>query len=640
MKKAILTLTACLLITCLAVRAQQVEFTSGESSPGQDVSFTYKPANDLVGAGKVSAIVYAFKGNQKVKASDVDLVHSEGVFKGTFSTTEDTKVLFFKFVSGEKSDFNDKKGYKTKLYTSSGQPVKGGLATLAEIYVGYGRMIGVDVDARKGYEYLHKEFELYPDAKEEHLVLHAALAKDNDDQGAMNEVRARAEILSSKKKATEAELLKVRSVYTRLRDQASAEKIQQRILKEYPKGETAFNEKSGSFYREEDLAAREKLFKQLQPSLTDYLLNNFASRLATQIGISDKAKFEYYSGLIKDKRTLANTYNSIAWRMSGESLEAEATDLDRAAKLSASSLELIKAAMNSDEGKPDYMSNSEWKKNLQGAYGMFADTYALIQYKRGAFADALTYQELFNKYGYPDADANERYVAYMEKVKGKDAALEAMAKFIVEGNSTMAMKEKFKTLLGSFPAAEAADKSLALLEVQAREKLKKDVEKLMIDKDAPQFTLKDLDGKEISMESLRGKTIIIDFWATWCGPCIASFPGMQQAVNKYKDDESVIFLFVNSWESGDQDKKLEVVSKFIQNKGYTFRVPMDLDDKVIGSYGVEGIPTKFVIGPDGRMKFKKIGGGAADKLIEELYIMIDLVKENDAKNQEVSLLTK
>ncbi len=551
MKKIFIALYAFMLIACLVVRAQPVEFTSGKSSPGQDVSFTYKPANDLVGADKVSAIVYAFTETQKMKASDVKLVYADGVFKGTVPTTGDTKVLFLKFISGDKTDFNDKKGYKTKLYTSAAQPVKGAMAVMAEVYNGYGRMIGIDIDAKKAYEYLQEEFKLYPESKKDHLVLQAALAKANDDLNAIEELKTHFQSISNKKKVSEAELMKIRSGFARLGDKSEAENVRQRMLKEYPKGKTAQEEKFNAFYEERELAAKEKIFKQLQPSLPEDQLEYFASNLATQFISSDKAKFELYAGMIKSKTIKANTYNSIAWRMSGESIEAEAKDLETAVKLSGKSLELMKASMNSDDGKPDYMTSSEWNKNLKGMYGMFADTYALIQFKRGEFTDALKYQEEFNKYGYPDADANERYIAYLEKVKGKEAALDAMAKFIVEGNSTQAMKDKFKATMSSFSAEEAASRALAILEVQAIDKLKKDMKKLMIDKDAAQFTLKDLEGNEVSLENLKGKTVILDYWATWCGPCIASFPGMQRAVDKYKDDESVQFLFINSWESGD-----------------------------------------------------------------------------------------
>jgi thiol-disulfide isomerase/thioredoxin len=145
----------------------------------------------------------------------------------------------------------------------------------------------------------------------------------------------------------------------------------------------------------------------------------------------------------------------------------------------------------------------------------------------------------------------------------------------------------------------------------------------MISEPAPSFALQDLNGNPVSSETLKGKTLVVDFWATWCGPCVQSMPAMQQAVAKYKDDPSVQFLFVNSWQR--EDDKQQVVRDFLARKKYDFTVPMDVDNKVIGAYKVDGIPTKFVIDPQGNIRFKSVGfEGGPDALVEELSMMIDL----------------
>ena len=120
--------------------------------------------------------------------------------------------------------------------------------------------------------------------------------------------------------------------------------------------------------------------------------------------------------------------------------------------------------------------------------------------------------------------------------------------------------------------------------------------------------------------------VIVDFWAAWCGPCKASFPGMQKAVNKYADNENVEFLFLDTWENGKN--KEENASKFMTENNYTFNVVMDNDNKAVADYKVDGIPTKFVVDKNGMIRFKSVGfNGSDDALVSELSMMIEMAEE-------------
>jgi peroxiredoxin len=170
---------------------------------------------------------------------------------------------------------------------------------------------------------------------------------------------------------------------------------------------------------------------------------------------------------------------------------------------------------------------------------------------------------------------------------------------------------------------------------QDKSEAKASVAKKMINEPAPTFALKDMAGKTISLADLKGKVVIIDFWATWCGPCKVSFPGMQMAVTKYKDDPNVEFLFIDVSERTED--YVNEVKKFIADNNYTFHVLFDDKNPETGRlnktakiYGAPGIPAKYVIDKKGNIRFKSIGfGGTVEKLVEEVDYMIELANNPD-----------
>ena len=93
---------------------------------------------------------------------------------------------------------------------------------------------------------------------------------------------------------------------------------------------------------------------------------------------------------------------------------------------------------------------------------------------------------------------------------------------------------------------------------------------------APDFSLKNMYGETVTLSQLKNKVVVIDFWATWCVPCKASFPTMQQLVTKYKDDKDVVFLFIDTWEGAEPQKNQETVKKYIADNKYSFEVLFDV----------------------------------------------------------------
>jgi peroxiredoxin len=120
------------------------------------------------------------------------------------------------------------------------------------------------------------------------------------------------------------------------------------------------------------------------------------------------------------------------------------------------------------------------------------------------------------------------------------------------------------------------------------------------DLQALEFSLKDLTGRQTSLSAYEGKVVFLNFWATWCGPCRAEIPSMEQLYNELKDQGFTI-LAVNSQEP------LEQVSAFVEEMGMSFPVLLDPAGRVGGLYGVRAIPTTYIIDPQGAIRGRMVG---------------------------------
>lgn len=118
---------------------------------------------------------------------------------------------------------------------------------------------------------------------------------------------------------------------------------------------------------------------------------------------------------------------------------------------------------------------------------------------------------------------------------------------------------------------------------------------------APAWTLKDLDGKPVSFAQFKGKVVVIDFWATWCGPCRVEIPGYIELQKKYAKDGLVI-IGISIDEKGPA-----VVKQFAEKMGVNYQMVM-ADDKIVEAFGgIEAIPTTFIIDRSGKIQERKIG---------------------------------
>ncbi len=116
---------------------------------------------------------------------------------------------------------------------------------------------------------------------------------------------------------------------------------------------------------------------------------------------------------------------------------------------------------------------------------------------------------------------------------------------------------------------------------------------------APDFTLKTLDGKVFTLSEHRGTPIVLNFWATWCGPCQNEMPAMQATATRYAGKALVIGV--------DQGEEPAVVQKFLKEVGVSYPISLDSDQSVAHRYNVAGLPTTFFIDSNGVIQHLWLG---------------------------------
>ena len=325
----------------------------------------------------------------------------------------------------------------------------------------------------------------------------------------------------------------------------------------------------------------------------------------------------------KVQSELMSTYNNAAWQWAekGEKL-AEAEQMAK----QATEWARAETSRPPTEADASYLTAAQRTQQARSRYSMYADTYAYILDKAGKTRQAVPLmQEVAEGIGqYKNAEYNQRYAEILANAKEGKALQSFAEKAISAGKSTAAIDSLLRV---QYVAGKGSDKGydtyIAGFKKSGEAAARAALQRKMLDKPAPAFSLTDLQGNTVSLEGLRGRVVVVDFWATWCGPCIKSFPAMQKAVNKYKNDPGVKFLFVNTWQQ-EPDKKKNAAD-FIAKRGYDFQVLLDEKDEVVSRFGVSGIPTKFVIGPDGRIRFKAVGfEGSDDAVVQELSSMIEV----------------
>ena len=119
---------------------------------------------------------------------------------------------------------------------------------------------------------------------------------------------------------------------------------------------------------------------------------------------------------------------------------------------------------------------------------------------------------------------------------------------------------------------------------------------------APDFSVKDLEGKEVRLSSLKGKVVMVNFWATWCPPCKEEIPSMMK-LNKSMEGKPFQMLAISIDEGGKT-----AVDKYFKSSGNLLPAYLDTDGAISQGYGITGVPETFILDRNGVIQKKVVGG--------------------------------
>ncbi len=609
-------------------------FTPQKPVPGGEITVTFNAdSTKLAGADSIDMVVYLYSIDPD-NAIGVKMQKQNGIWTGKFNTSDTTRGALIKFVDasteGEDNEVianNKNKGFVIHLYSKNGDMVPGSMAGLASAVSGWAvYYLRVDKNEKLADEYYKDDFMKNPGIKNDYLTdylsLETSLHKDKQD----SIINAELAPIEAKKNKTEKELTLLVNWLGRTKNVDKENQYKEILLKKYPGSNFAQMQKYEEIYKEKDINKQLKETESFQKDFPNsrYLQYLYIIMVNKYNKEKDYSKAKDMLLSHKDKIDPYYFYKTVSTMVNGNA------NLNNTLELASTGVERAQAEVNHPSNKKSaFLTEKSWMEDREYTLAMNLYGEAMVLNKLNKNKDAETLLARALKFSKGEEDGmNELYSKVLIANSEYEEALNKIEYFIKSGKSTKAMDGLLKEAYVKKNGSDAGfDKLLNSFNSKADEKLAGQIKSQMLNEPAPDFTLTNLKGQKVSLKDLKGKIVVVDFWATWCGPCVSSFPAMETVIKKFSGEPNVKFLFVNTWENV-KDKK-ENAEKFIEKNKYPFEVLLDTENKVVGEYHVAGIPTKFFIDKNGNIRFKSVGySGNDDQMVKEISTVIAMLNKS------------
>ena len=632
------------LFALIAITLLDLQLFAGENSlkvtpakpkGGEEVSIVFNAAGTaLANAEKIEMTAYLLgsRSDKPMKfeaAYDIEMKKENAVWSATIRTTPLTDCVGLVFVDNDTYDSNDGKGYFVNFYDADGNEAVGSKLGFASLLGGMGDyFLKMKRDDKRAYDIMEGAFGSHPELKPAYLreylgAMKGALTKETYDVLLLHNL----ETLRTRTDLQDDAYSMIVGALKGLKMKDKADEVEAFAVKKYPSGQTALVQKYHALQAIADLERKITYAVQMEKELQGNSRRLLGYYQVIEALIKE-GRFDLLKGLLNNNRALTDDF-SINYTLlsnllkANKELEVAATAAEKAVALART--ELAKPLTEREPSRTEKQALRSRRASLGRIQFMYGDVLGRLNNKAEALRqveEAVALIELKDL----QSDQLELYARCLVENRQNAKAQPVIEDAMKASRATEKMKELLKEI---YVQKNGSDKGygeyVSALENAGKKDAREKLHKEMVHEPAPMFTLKDLAGKNVALADLRGKVVVLDFWATWCGFCKASFPGMQKAINKFADANDVKFLFIDTRETIDNVHK--AVSDYITKNKFTFHVLLDSKDKVYADYRISGLPTKFVLDKEGNIRFKVVGyPGDENAMVEEMVTMISMLK--------------
>lgn len=659
MKKYVFIVVSFMFLLCLAKTGQGQEKRAFYVHPercvaGEKVVFTYDNSlTSLAEKSSISGIVYFWR-DFHWEGQDLKMEKNDTAWVASCVIPEDCGLLACKFYAGDSCDTGGKPTYATFTCTKEG-------ANLPSSYIGWGMLRNKTFETLPGYPaedaYIGDDVMLYwinqqlrfdPNAREYVFYYAAKLLNKMKSDQTLKQMTDDVNYILSLSTVKEETLLKALEVaHSFIKDSVLSASIVTRIKENFP---------DGIYARDQEI--RRIFFKVMDPAERLAALDNFLQRFPTE-KFKDVETEDASMYLGKIFQTVV--YQPIVDKRDYSLLYKYIHDVPRM-QLVTFYWHLVQIPLRNNQQTPEEVapwakviydefmnrprcaserrySDKEWQHYIMSKYKEMCRVHALVLDATGASTEALDLMEAIkDDFNFESSDFNEQYVQMLSKNGYESMVIPMIIAGLKKDAVTPAMLEILrKDYVKQHGNDEGFDTYVnSLKSPEQQQEMQEHLKETMINENITLYTLRDLDGKKVNLSRMKGKIIVLDFWATWCAPCKASLPGMQMAVNKYANDPDVVFYFISTMETDANFKNK--IKAFLKEHDYTLKVLCDNEnsdtkklsavyDAYSKAFHFSGIPHKMIIDGKGKLRWSINGYmGSPSALAEEMSMMIEMLK--------------